>query len=168
MSRCRSVEKQDLHIKSLKLATMVYNWNFLLFITGLWLTSSTLLLLEFFWFQALLYCCFISFTTGILIGLWLVWADFQVLFFPCFMHGLTQVLFLFYYIYSMCGGNPVILQGWVLNWSNLWFFKFRLFYLFSRNVKPIKLKSCRNFDHKGDNLGNSSIILNYIIWFWYW
>ena len=31
---------------------------------------------------------------------------------------------------------------------------FGFFYLFSRNIKPIKLKSCRNLYHKGDNLGN--------------
>ena len=123
---------------------LFYYWN----LFGLWLALHWLLK---HYFTAVFPLLLLEFW---LVYDWFDWAGFQVLLFSCFMHGLTKVLFLFYYISSIFRGNPVILQGWVLNWSNLWFFKFRLFLSFSRNIKPIKLKSCRNLYHKGDNLGN--------------
>ena len=138
MSRCRSVEKQDLHIKSLKLATtglqleffIVYNWFMADFLVLFYYWNFFGLWLAWHWLSSTISLLFYLFYSWNLIGLWLVWVDFQVLFFFCFMHGLTHVFFLFYYIYPMNRGNPVILQGWVLNWSNLWFFKFRLFLSF--------------------------------------
>ena len=136
---------------------LIYYWNFLVYD---WLGTD---------FQALFYCWFTSFTTGILIGLWLVWSDLQVLFFSCFMHGLTHVFF----IWSIKGEIQLYYKAGFLIDLTCGSLNFGFFYLFSRNSKPIKLKSCRNLYHKGDNLGNITclwcmIIFNYIIRFWYW
>ena len=138
MSRCRSVEKQDLHIKSLKLATtglhleffIVYNWfmaDFLVLfyywnLFGLWLALHWLLK---HYFTAVLPLLLLEF--------WLVYDWFELTYKYCFSTVLCMVWLKssFYFTkYTIYRGNPVILQGWVLNWSNLWFFKFRLFLSF--------------------------------------
>ena len=113
----------------------------------------------------------------LLLEFWLVYDWFELTFKYCFSTVLCMfwLMSCFYFTtYTQHTGEIQLYYkaGFIIDLT-CGSLNFGFFYLFSRNIKPIKLKSCRNLYHKGDNLGNITclwcmIILNYIIRFWYW
>ena len=126
--------------------------------------------------QALFYCCFTAILPLLLLE---YWADvgIELNFKYCLFVVLCMVWLMssFYFTtYTPCTGEIQLYYkaGFVIDLT-CGSLDFGFSYLFSRNIKPIKLKSYRKLYHKGDILGNimclwCMIMRNYMIRFWYW